>query len=148
MPIKLTINLPQNIDGQNLNFGERGRMSQHITVFDFLASTPRETVLATTTTDGVGQWYAVEGGWSHAQTLQFQLQTNQTSAKLDVTTTDAQQYSTMLNFLAPQQVQHLGAHGVAQIVRIVAAPAVLFPGADCACCRRRRGHCECCAGER
>jgi hypothetical protein len=132
-PDQLTVNLQQNVDGQNLNFGERGRISQHITVFDFLASTPRETVLATATADGVGQWYAVEGGWSHAKTLQFQLQTNQMSAKLDVTTADSQQYSTMLNFLAPQQVQHLGSNSVAQILRVVGAPAVLFPGADCAC---------------
>jgi hypothetical protein len=132
-PDQLTVNLQQNVDGQNLNFGERGRISQHITVFDFLASTPREAVLATATADGVGQWYAVEGGWSHAKTLQFQLQANQTSAKLDVTTADSQQYSTMLNFLAPQQVQHLGSNSVAQILRVVGAPAVLFPGADCAC---------------
>ncbi|MHB8865790.1 MAG: SdrD B-like domain-containing protein, partial [Pirellulaceae bacterium] len=129
----LTINLPQDTDGQNLNFGERGRASQHITMFDFLASTPREAVLATTTSDGAAQWYAVEGGWAHAKSMQFQLQTNQSSAKLDVTTTEAQQYSTMLNFQTPQHIQRLGGAGVAQMLRIVAAPAILFPGADCGC---------------
>jgi hypothetical protein len=72
----------------------------------------------------------VEGGWSHAQTLQFQLQSNQTSAKLDVTTTDSQQYSTMLNLLTPQHVQYLGSDDVTQLIRVVGAPAVLFPSAD------------------
>lgn len=130
---ELTINLAENVDGQNLNFGERGRKPQYISVFDFFASTPRNTVLATAASTNSAQWYAIEGGWSHAQTLQVELQSNQTAARLNVTTTDAAHCSTLLDLQSPQVVQHLGNNGTAQLVRIVASPATLFPTADCAC---------------
>ncbi len=130
---QLTVQLPQDTDGQNLNFGERGRKAQHISVFDFFATTPRDSVLVTTTSDGTGQWYAVEGGWSHAKMLQVQYVAAAATANFNVTTTDAQQYSAVLNYRLRDQVQWLAGSGSNQLVRVVATPSVLFPNADCAC---------------
>jgi len=136
---ELTVNLAQNVDGQSLNFGERGRQAAYISVVDFFASTPRESVVATASTNGSSQWYAIEGGWSHANTLSLALQSNQTSAELEVVTSDAQEYTTMLNLRSPEHVQRLGASGTMQVLRIVGAPAKLFPDADCAACGEGEG---------
>jgi hypothetical protein len=90
-------------------------------------------VLVTTTSDGTGQWYAVEGGWSHAKMLQVQYVAAAATANFNVTTADAQQYSTVLNYRLRDQVQWLAGSGSNQLVRVVASPSVLFPNADCAC---------------
>ncbi len=140
---ELTVVLAQNVNGQNLNFGERGRKAAYISIFDFCASTPRDSVLATANPAGTGQWYAIQRGWSQAQTLALQLQANQTSAKLLASTASSSStHSTMLDFLDPRQVQRLGVSGATQLVRIVAAPSVLFPNVMCATCGPAHGEAE------
>ncbi len=129
----LPIELEQDSDITGYNFGERGRTASQITVFDFFASTPRDSVLISANSNGGGQWYAVEGGWSHAQSLNVTLQQDMKSAQLNVTTTDAQQYSTTLDFGLARHVQLLAAAGQDHLLRVVGSPTVLFPGADCAC---------------
>ncbi len=129
----LPIQLAQDANVTNYNFGERGRIARNITLFDFFASTPRDSVLMSASASGNGQWYAVEGGWTHAQSMNVALQQNATSAQLNVTTVDAQQYSTTFQFSQTSLV-HLVAHaGDNRMFRVVGNPQVLFPNADCAC---------------
>ena len=130
---ELAIELEQDTDATNLNFGERGRESKHISLFDFFSSTPRESVLVTAGLDPSEQWYAVEAGWSQAKTLNVELEEGQKSAKLNMTTAASEDYSTTLNFNNQRHVQPLGTIGPMQLMRVVGSLAVVFPDADCGC---------------
>lgn len=129
---ELVVNLPENTQATHLNFGERGRKVEHISVLDFFASTPRDTVLVAAANQ-TSQWYAIEGGWSHAQSINVQVTGNGPAAVMLVTTTEAQEYSAPLNLQARDQVQPLGNAGSTELFRVVAPPAALFPNAPCAC---------------
>ncbi len=129
----LSIDLEQDSDITDFDFGERGRTANRITLVDFFASRVHDSVLLAVTPDGEEQWYAVERGWTQAQTLSFDVQDNMATANLDVTTIDSQQYSTTIDLTDPDQVQQLGSLGTDYLMRVVATPASLFPDADCAC---------------
>ncbi len=129
----LPIELAQDSNVTGFNFGERGREAVNITVFDFFASTPRDSVLMSANGSGSGQWYAIEGGWQHAQLLDLALQQDMSSAQLNVTTIDAQHYSATLNLALAQHVKRLADAGADHLLRVVGSPSLLFPDADCAC---------------
>ena len=130
---ELPIVLEQDSDITGFNFGECGRAATHISVLDFFASTPRESVLMAANSNGGGQWYAVEGGWSHAKSMILALESDMSSAQLNVTSTESQEFSTTLNLLAPRHVQRLATVGSDHLLRVVGSPQILFPGADCPC---------------
>lgn len=129
----LPIELEQDLDVTGYDFGERGRTSNQISLTDFFASRPRQSVLVAANSNGGGQWYAVEGGWSHAKSVNFNLGSDMGHAELNVVTNESQQYSTTLDIHARDQVQLIGALGVDYLLRVVGDPDVLFPGADCGC---------------
>jgi large repetitive protein len=130
---QLQIQLPDNTHATDLNFGERGRQAQYISVIDFFASTPRDSVLVAASDDGNDQWYAIEGGWSHAQSIHVQVTPNAPSAMFQVTSIDATDFTATLALDVPSQVQPLGNSGQHQLIRVVAEPASLFPEAGCFC---------------
>jgi hypothetical protein len=130
---QLAIELDQDVVATEYNFGERGREAQHITLYDFLASTPRESVISSTGSEDNANWYAIQGGWTHAQSLDIQDTDDASVVELQVTDGDAQQFSTMLYLDNASYVQHVQYSASARMMRIVAAPQLLFPDADCAC---------------
>ncbi len=61
------------------------------------------------------------------------LESDMSSAQLNVTSTESQEFSTTLNLLAPRHVQRLATVGSDHLLRVVGSPQILFPGADCPC---------------
>jgi hypothetical protein len=129
----LPIELGQDSDITNFDFGERGRAARHITLADFFASRSRQAVLVSASTNGRGQWYAINGSWPNAASVNVELKEDLVTAQIDITTTDAQQYSTTVNLGQRDQVQLVSGEGPSRLMRIVSQPQLLFPGFDCGC---------------
>ncbi len=134
----LEIELAQDTDLTQCDFGERGRAAAGISLVDFFARSQRAAVLVATESSNL-QWYAIEGGWSHAAKLSLNVDEAAGSAQLDVITTGSEQYSTTLNLRLPSHVQTLNSSAPARLFRVVGSPEMLFPGAACACADEAEG---------
>jgi hypothetical protein len=67
---RLEIELQQDTEGEENNFGERGRQAKRISLSDFLSTTPRNSVLiASDAETGSTRWYAIERDWAAASAL-------------------------------------------------------------------------------
>lgn len=130
---QLTIALAQDVNGTENNFGERGRESRYISLFDFFASTPRDTVLALTGSNSQAQWYAIEGGWDSARSVELVIDDAAQTAALDVADDTNTHHNATLDLSDPATVQMLGQASNGHLLRVVASPHTLFPDAACAC---------------
>jgi len=130
---QLTVALDQETDGKENNFGERGRESRFVSLFDFFASTPRNSVLALTDAGTTSSWYAIEGGWDSARGVELVVDDAGQTAALDVADDQNVHHNVTLDLTDPTEIQVIGHAAAQRLLRVVASPHTLFPDANCAC---------------
>ncbi|MFO7902335.1 MAG: Ig-like domain-containing protein [Pirellulaceae bacterium] len=125
----LPIELEQDADVTGFDFGERGLEPSRITIVDLFASTrANDSVLMAANSSDNSHWYAIERGWRGTQSLNVDLNEGMSNARLDLTTTDAQQSSTTVDLTSRSQARRLAGDGHGHLWRVSASRDQIFDG--------------------
>jgi len=121
---QFTINLPQDTNATNFNFGERGRTAATVSIRDLFASRSHNFLMIAVDSSTGSQWSLAKGSWQGFTNAKATLTTASgvSSLKIDVTNPQGQAQSATVQ-LPDGRVSLLGTSGNVRLYKIIANPA-------------------------
>ncbi len=89
---RFTVVLGEGVDGEDYNFGERGRQAASIRLVDLLSSTPRDAMTTGVQPGTDNHWYCLEGEWTKFQFAQVNVSSDRTNVDVQARDTHGHEF--------------------------------------------------------
>jgi len=122
---QIAIELTENTNGLNNDFGERGREASTFTLADFLASASESSLFGSFGDQPEEQWIALNSSWDQYEATDVTWHDNSHTLMIDVTDTQEIVNSAVLSWEAGHAVRQLGYELPVPLITLDNAPAAV-----------------------